>query len=226
MKISPLFLFGLLILSSTASCTPVLPTAPATVLQVQYSFSTQPWLSELYECGGNFQINAEQRALVFMDLTQADLTMRIGEISDDQQAYQIGTEEILVVVNTENPVTALTASEVVGLFTGSIRFWKEIGGDDAPVQVWVYPPGEDIQQLFTQSALGGLPTSTQARLASGANDMLGAIADDPFALGIMTRRTLTSDVAEVYSAASVPVLVILREEPPEPVADLLACLQK
>src|SRR5512137_1713216 len=109
MKISPPILLGLLILSSTAACTPVLPTAPATVLHVQYSFSTQPWLAELYECGGDFQINVEQRALVFMDLTQADMTMRIGEISVDERAYQIGSEEILVVVNTQNPVTTLTA---------------------------------------------------------------------------------------------------------------------
>jgi hypothetical protein len=55
--------------------------------------------------------------------------------------------------------------------------------------------------------------------------MSRAIANDPNAVGILSRRWKTEDVSDVYVAASAPVLAITPSEPQGVIKDLLACLQ-
>lgn len=223
----PFSLFTSLFLLLLAACTPASPTAEAASLRVQYTFAAQPWLADVYACAGENIVRADLRAADFLDPASADLVIRIGESSPLlHPAYQIDTEEILVIVHPENPVSRLNADEVRALFTGAVTNWQEVGGADAPVQVWVFAAGEDMQQIFEAEALGGAPVVSTARLASGPEAMAQAVAEDVNAVGILTRSLLTADVEAVYTAAAVPVLVILPAEPEGAVASLLACLQK
>ncbi|MDP1808640.1 MAG: phosphate ABC transporter substrate-binding protein [Actinomycetota bacterium] len=47
----------------------------------------------------------------------------------------IGYDAICVFVNEENPVKGLTAAQVKDIFTGKVKNWKEVGGNDAPIAV-------------------------------------------------------------------------------------------
>lgn len=209
-----------------SSCAPILPPTQVPPLVVHYSFATQPWLSILESCAGEIIIAAEQRAVGFQDLETADILLRIGGDTSGDLTFQVGMEELLVIVHPENPVNNLDASQVMGLFTTSIKNWAEVGGTDAPVQVWVYPAGEDIQQLLLNSTLGGSPISTYALLASGLEAMQTAVAGDPHAVGLISRSWLSGDVKEVYSVAEIPVLAILPDGSPDYVLDIVTCLQK
>ena len=210
-----------------ASCSSATPTAQAEALHIQYTFAAQPWLANLYNCAGNNVVETELRAADFLDPQSVNLAIRIGQPTDlTGSAYQIGTEEILVVANRQNPVTQLTAEQVRGLFTGQVQTWKDISGTDAPVQVWVFPAGEDIQQIFEQTALGGSPVTSAARLANTSDEMSQAIANDVNAVGILTRHGKTGNISDVFTAATAPVLAIAPSEPDNTMAGILACLQK
>lgn len=216
--------FSFLLLTS---CTPASPTAEAAPLLVQYTFAAQPWLDNMTGCAETSLLRLELRAADFLDPASADLVMRIGESSPLlSPAYQIGEEEILVIVHTQNTIGQLSAEEVRGLFTGAVTDWQEVGGAEASVQVWVFAAGEDVQQIFEAETLGGAPVVSTARLAPGPEEMAQAIAEDVHAVGILTRSLLSPDVKAVHTAAKVPVLVILPVEPEGAVASLVACLQK
>ncbi len=221
------FIFSLLTFFLLASCASPAPTATQSVLHVQYSAAAVPWLAGLYNCAGANVIKAEQRAADFQDPQSVDMTIRVGQPDNlSAPAYQIGSEELLVIVNPGNPVKALTADQVRRLFTGHFLNWQEVGGSNAPVQVWVFSSGEDVQQVFEQTALGGSPITSTARLAAGPDEMGQAIAGDVNAVGLLTRHWKTGSVSAVYTVATVPVLALTPAEPQGAVQEILACLQK
>ena len=226
---SPLRLFTVFLLTFLllTSCNPSTPTAAAQPITVQYTAAAVPWLADLYDCAGANVVTTEQRAADFLDPQSFDLAIRLGQpVHLTSPAYQIGSEDILVIVNPQNPVNALTAEQVRGLFTGQVLNWQEVNGSSAAVQVWVFAAGEDIEQIFEQTVLGGSPVTSAARLAAGPDEMAQAIANDVNAVGILTRRWKTGNISDVYTIAAVPVLALTPDQPSSLTTEIITCLQK
>jgi hypothetical protein len=210
-----------------SSCNSATPTAATEQFTVQYTAASVPWLAGLYDCAGPNVVKAEERAADLMDLQSVDMAIRIGQPENlTSPAYQIGSEDLLVIVNRQNPISALTAEQVRGLFTGQIQNWQDVNGSNAQVQVWVFSSGEDVQQIFEQTVLRGSPVTSTARLATGPDGMSQAIANDVNAVGILTRHWKMGVVYDVYTVATVPVLAITPGEPQGGIQGILACLQK
>ncbi len=221
------FSFFLLTFLLLTSCNPSTPTATAGPIAVQYTAAAAPWLADLYACAGANVVTTEQRAADFLDPQSVDLALRVGQPANlTFPAYQIGSEDLLVIVNPQNPVNTLTVEQVRGLFTGQVLNWQEVNGSNAHVQVWVFSSGEDVQQIFEQTALGGSPVTSTARLSAGPDEMAQAIAADVNAVGILTRRWKAGNVSDVYTVAAVPVLALAPDQSTSLVTEIIACLQK
>jgi hypothetical protein len=150
--------------------------------------------------------------------SEADLVLRLGEPDlFAGQAYQVGREQVLVVVNRQSSVQNLTAVEVRDLFAG-------LG--EPSLQVWVYAAGEDVQAYFSKQVMQGQPLSSQARLATSPGYMSEVVLDTPQAVGILPGRWKAGDVRVVYTLPDVPVLALLPAEPQGGLRELLACLQE
>lgn len=209
------------------ACNTATPTATSVPITVQYTAATIPWLAGIYNCAGANVVTAEQRAGDFLEPQSVDLAIRIGAPDNlTFPAYQIGSEEILVIVNPQNQVKVLSAEQVRGLFTEQTSNWQGVGGTKNPVQVWVYSSGEDVQQIFEQAALGYSPVTSTARLASNPDEMAQAIGSAVNSVGILTRSLMGSNVSGAYMVATVPVLALTQAKPQVAVQELLACLQK
>ena len=218
--------FVLLLVTLLAACSNS-PATPDSPLRIQYTLAAQPWLADVEACAGERTVLPELSASDFHDLSRLDMAIRIGEDTlPDTSAYQVGSDEIVVILNPENILLELTAQKVSGLFSGVILDWQEIGGLSAAVQVWVFPPGEDVQRLFVGSTLSGLPVTSLARLATSPEAMITAISEDVNAVGILTRRWVTDGVKAVYSSGEYPVLVFLSEDPGTGMEAVVACMQK
>ncbi len=205
-----LFIFFLL-LSFISSCTPVTQTPQAETVSVYATSAAQPWLTELYTCADN--------SSVVLNLTAdaPDILLRVGEpeiiISP---VYQIDEEEILIVTNRESPIQNLTLAEVQELFAQ--------GNDSA--KVWVYASDADVQIVFDQLVMKGRSVTTFAGLATSPQQMSNLINAEKDAVGILPKHWMAGNVREVFSAGTVPVLAITKEEPQRVVKELIACLQK
>ena len=144
--------------------------------------------------------------------------MRLGEPAFlNSPAFQIDTEEILIVTHRQSPVQNLTLDEARRLFAGE---------GDPSVQVWVYAEGEDVQATFDQVVMAGRNVTPSARLAVNPEHMAEALVNEANALGILPRRWKAGDAREVFRVAIVPVLAITDSEPQGVMQELLACLQK
>jgi hypothetical protein len=223
---SLLFLFPILLLTACAS--PAASTTPD-VLRMQYTAATNSWLHDLNTCATEqgITLQPELRVADTLDVNSVILVMRIGEADGSSSAvYQIGTEEIVVIVNKLNPIGQLPADTVRGLFNGQIQNWKDVNGNDTAVQVWSFPAGEDVEQVFVAAALDGGQVTPASRIAMTPDEMSLAIANDVNAIGILSKHWKAGNISDVFTTASVPVLAIFPTEPQGITANLLACLQK
>src|SRR3989338_3370486 len=75
------------------------------------------------------------------DIAESSRKMKDKEF---QQAHQKGIEPneflvaldgLAVAVNTKNNVNQLTVDELADIFTGKIKNWKDLGGDDLPIVI-------------------------------------------------------------------------------------------
>jgi len=209
----PWSIIGYLFLLSffVVSCGSVTPPAQPQTVTVYASPSVEPWMGEVFACGsaGNIMIRVTADA--------PDVSLRLGDPDDvSRNVYQIGEDEVLVVVNRESSLQNLSLREVQALFAGQA---------DEPVQVWVFPSELDISGLFDQFVMEGRSVTSFARIAVSPDEMSEAINSTPNAIGVIPARWGRGDARAVYSAGNFPVLALTSGEPQGAVRDLLTCLQ-
>jgi len=198
----------------TASCAPAAtPTLEAQIVNVYTTPATQPWLPDIFACApaGTFISVASDPAV-------ADISLRLGEPDLlSTPAYQIDTEEILVVTHRQSPVQNMTVEEVRELFAGQ---------GTPSVVVWVYASGEDVQRVFEQAVMDGRSVTSMARLAISPQHMSDTLNTESNTVGILPRHWKAGDSRFVYTIPDVPVLALVREKPQGANQAIITCLQK
>lgn len=197
----------------TSACSTSTPLATPKLVTVYSTSAAQPWLPPLYAC-------AESLAVISRvdDPSTADIALQVGEPPFlEFPAYQIDTEEILVVTHRQSPVQNLTLEETRTLFTGQ---------GDPSVEVWVYASEEDVQQVFDQVVMAGRIVMPSARIAVNPQQMSDTLVNERNTVGILPRHWRVGDAREVFMVATVPVLVITHAEPQGVIKELIACMQK
>jgi hypothetical protein len=204
-----LILFSVLIFSCSTTSTPATPQ----VVSVYSTSAAEPWLPALYECAGTSIFISRVD-----DSASADIALRVGEPRLlTSAAYQIDSEDILIVTHRQSPVQNLTLEGARTLFAGQ---------GDPSVQVWVYASEEDVQEVFDQFVMAGLNVTSAARIAVTPQQMSVTLANESNAVGILPRHWKAGDDREVFTVATVPVLAMTNAEPQGVIKELIACLQK
>jgi len=206
-----LILFSLLISSCSAGTPP--PSTPQ-IVSVYSTAAAEPWLSKLYDCA------AQQNPVVLSrvdDPSVADIVLQIGEPTVASFAYQIDTEEILIVTQRQSPVPNLTLDDARALF---------MGAGDPSVQVWAYSSDADVQKVFDQFVMNGGSVTSSAMLAVNPQQMADTLNNQPNTVGILPKHWKMGDSRFVYTIPNIPVLAITKIEPQGVVKELIACLQK
>ena len=74
-------------------------------------------------------------------------------LKDDERdllGFPIARDGVCLIVHKDNPVKSLSSGQVVGIYTGKITNWKEVGGNDAAIMSINRPEGRAQSELFTQ----------------------------------------------------------------------------
>jgi PBP superfamily domain len=213
--------FFLAILFLLTACAPATIIATPQLVKVSVTSAASSRLTDLYNC------STPATAILLSDPQTADITIRLGPPDSlSSPAFQIGTDDVVVIVQSQNNIDNLTADQIHSIFLGQVTDWKDVGGSDMPIQVWTYAQGEDIQQIFEQNVMNNQPVTSLARLAVSAQNMLDSVGNDAGSIGFLPHSLETANVHDVYKVASEPLLAITKSQPQGAVNDLIACLQK
>lgn len=97
--------------------------------------------------------------------------------------FPIAKEPLLILVNRNNPVNNLSLKQVRDIFSGSIRNWKEVGGDDRKIVV-VMRPHCKKRPGHWKTILPSLNNFRKDRInVRSAHDMVSYVSDFDNAIG-------------------------------------------
>lgn len=204
-------LLTLLLTACASTATPAAETPPPPIIRVHASTAAQPWLEQVYACGQT------THNLIILSISEsaADVRLRVGEPpSLTGPAYQIGSEDLLIVTGRTSPLQNLDAAQARALFSQG----------QAGIQLWMYASGEDIQQVFERQVMQSTGIHSLARLAAHPQEILGAINNDPATVGLLTGHWKAASLRVIYTLPGLPVLAIPTAEVSGALKDLLACL--
>jgi hypothetical protein len=231
---------GLVLLMILVGCQPAVSTAPPTpeVLRVAYTPAVKSLGESLHRCAESLPLIGLAIDEVPADLlasSSGDLTFRLG-LPEKAPAYAavVGWEEVVIVVNSANVVTSLPIQMVSDIYNGKIVQWNDVTpqGLSQPVQVWSYPPGDELNQIFQAAFLSGKTPAAPTYLAPDADAMLEAISKNPAAIGFLLKSQLNGNVHQVVLSGETsdnlrqPILSLAQAEPQGNLRQLLLCLQK
>ena len=120
--------------------------------------------------------------------------------------YVIGAYAVAVVVNAGNAVTNLTREQVRDIFTGAIQNWKDVGGPDAPLHLYIRDPISGTYMGFKELAMENksyAPDPKMLTLSTNYQGIAQAVARDPNGIGY-TGMNLAQDAgAKIISIGGV-----------------------
>lgn len=211
-----LLLFSLtlvsLLISSCATGTP--PPLTPVIVSVYSTSAAESWLRELYDCSAAQNNAALSRV---DDPSIADISLRVGEPQAlTIPAFQIDTEEILIVTHRQSSLSNLTLEQAQMLFAQG----------DPSVQVWVYASDADVQEVFDQFVMAGRSVTSSAKIAVNPQQMSDTLVNEPDTVGILPKHWKVGDSRYVYTIPNIPVLALTRTEPQGVIKELISCLQK
>lgn len=216
--------FFLLLLIFITSCTP--QTSPSDLdeapelLHLYSTSTTSSWVPQIYNCAERTQLGLVART---SNMDTADISLRIGTV---ENGYKIGEIKLVVIGNSENTITTLNHKEVDDIFMGKISNWSEVGGEDAPINLWLYDKENDLQRAFNNTMLEPSPTSTMAHQAQNTEEMRREIAQDTYAIGVSTQAEISTNLHVLYSVGKIPVLAVAKDEPQGIAFTIINCLQE
>ena len=69
--------------------------------------------------------------------------------------HELGKDRVAVFLHKDNPVNSLTKAQLKDIFSGKATNWKQVGGADLPIKIFMSSPGSGTRAVFQKLALDG-----------------------------------------------------------------------
>ncbi|MFN0118529.1 MAG: phosphate ABC transporter substrate-binding protein [Elusimicrobiota bacterium] len=105
---------------------------------------------------------------------------------NDLIPFPVALDGVCVILNTANPVTTLSDEQIVKIYTGEIKNWKEVGGKNVPITVVNKAEGRSTLELFCHYyKLDN--KNIKAQVVIGENEQgIKMVAGNPHAIGYVS----------------------------------------
>ncbi|MCB4791047.1 MAG: phosphate ABC transporter substrate-binding protein [Elusimicrobia bacterium] len=142
-------------------------------------------------------------------IKDAELAKAAGK-GRDIKANVVAMDGIAVIVNPQNPVSALTKQQVMTIFSSSISNWSKFGGNNDKIVVVSRDSASGTFEAFGALALAGRKVRSDALMQASNQAVATTVANTPGAIGYVGVGYITSSVKAVpidgIAASKVTVL--------------------
>lgn len=97
--------------------------------------------------------------------------------------YKVALDGLSIYVNEANAVQELSIEQLAKIFTGQIRSWKEVGGNDAPITLFSRENSSGTYEFFKEHVLKGKDFSASAQTLQGTAQVIQNIAKEKNGVG-------------------------------------------
>lgn len=123
------------------------------------------------------------------DIAMASRKMKMSEkmkLQDAGKAFKeitIAYDALSVIVNPDNKVNQLTREQLEGIFTGKIKNWKEVGGDDEKIVAYSRESSSGTYEFFKEHVLNNKNYGTSILMMPATGAIVQSVSQTKGAIG-------------------------------------------
>jgi phosphate transport system substrate-binding protein len=95
----------------------------------------------------------------------------------------VATEVAGILVHTANPIHELSIFDLRRILSGVVKNWKQVGGNDAPIQIYGRNDSSDIRDFIEEEFMGDASIASSAITFPKNSALYAAVARDKNAIG-------------------------------------------
>ena len=100
--------------------------------------------------------------------------------------FPFAVDGVATVLHADNPVKTLTGDQVRAIFAGKITNWKDVGGKDAPINIYCRDESSGTRAVYWKKMLKKGDVVTSANIVPSNGAMKSAVSRDPDAIGYVS----------------------------------------
>lgn len=142
--------------------------------------------------GGGSAVGIQSAISGAAEIGMADL-VTLPEEAKALNSHVVAKDSIAIVVHPSNPVTDLSLVQLRDIFNGTIKNWKEVGGEDRPITVTSREAGSGTRSSF-ETIVGGVQLIKEAIVQDSNGTVRETVANDPGAVGYLSHGLLNEKI--------------------------------
>ena len=137
------------------------------------------------------------------DIAQASRSLKLDEkmkLNDAGKAFKetiIAYDALAVIVNPANKIAKLTREQIEGIFTGKIKNWKEVGGDDLAIVAYSRETSSGTYEFFKEHVLLKKNFASSALLMPATGAIVQSVSQTKGAIGYVGLAYLEKSVKAI-----------------------------
>ena len=145
--------------------------------------------------GGGSTAGIEAAISHTADIGMSSRNLKQAESDAGLAAQPIAYDAIAIVVHPLNPVDSRSSEQVRGIFSGHLRNWRDVGGEDRPIVVVTREEGSGTRGAFEEMLMQKERISPLALRQDSNGAVRVIVSSDRAAIGYMSLG-IVSDVAK------------------------------
>ncbi|GAC1603263.1 MAG: hypothetical protein NVS3B2_07620 [Ramlibacter sp.] len=107
--------------------------------------------------------------------------------------HDLGSDDILFLVNSANPVTKLTMAQLSDIHSGKITNWNQVGGKDKAITVYTSTPKGATASTVKKVVMGGADYVNGTKVMTSLGRVVDLASNDEGAIGAMGKTFIRQD---------------------------------
>lgn len=137
--------------------------------------------------GGGSGVGVQQVGEGLVEIGNTGRALKETEIEKyGLKSFPFAIDGVAVVVNTANKVADLSKEQLIKIFAGEVTNWKEVGGADAAITLYVREDGSGTRETFEERALDKATPTNKSNVANSNGAMKTMVAQDKNSIGYVS----------------------------------------
>ncbi|MCL2526141.1 MAG: phosphate ABC transporter substrate-binding protein [Coriobacteriia bacterium] len=120
------------------------------------------------------------------DIGTASRELRDSEMDLGLEVIPVAHDGIAVIVHQDNPISDLTVEQVQAIFSGKVKNWSELGGDDLPIVIVNRDEASGTRTAFAEAVMGDELFEVNSVVLPGTGQVREVVARTPEAIGYIS----------------------------------------
>ncbi len=137
------------------------------------------------------------------DIAMSSRKIKMDErmkLQDAGRAFKeviIANDALSVIVNPQNKVNKLTRAQLEGIFTGKIKNWKEVGGDDMQIVVYSRETSSGTYEFFKEHVMNRKNYASSVLNMPATGAIIQSVSQTKGAIGYVGLAYVTKEVKDI-----------------------------